>query len=345
MWSRCLKVGIALGAVFAAAACGGSSGNSTASTTAGTTGGEKTLTIHTQVITAMPNLPALLAPTYASQFGLKIESATGSNVQDEITAAIRGDVQVFPATPSSLFVAADQNLPLVMVAGLGRGSTQLIAAKSLGVKSGDWAGLKAAVDAAKQQGKKVRFGSPIAASTNYIECYSSLKAHGINADSDLTTTAIQNFPDQPAALIRGNVDLLCTPDPFATITVNSGKGVLFAKPYDTPVGDQLGAIVTTKSTLGDAQKKEAIVRYLKTLNFVIEKLKDHQFALDSVMKAFGMKQAMANQLLQNTTWRLPFTTDELKALAAATYQLHQSKKDWSCCIDQYVDESLLQSAQ
>src|SRR3954463_11062388 len=69
------------------------------------------------VIIAVTNLPAVLAPSYAKDFGLSIEVLPGRTPQDAVTASVRGDVDLFTGVPTQVIQARDVNLPLVIFSG------------------------------------------------------------------------------------------------------------------------------------------------------------------------------------------------------------------------------------
>jgi ABC-type nitrate/sulfonate/bicarbonate transport system substrate-binding protein len=295
------------------------------------------------VITAVTNLPAVLAPAYAKDYGLSVEILPGRTPQDAVTAAVRGDVDLFTGVPTQVLQARDVNLPLVIFSGSVRASTQLLLKRTLKIKENDWAALKAEINKGKASGTKLAFGSPIAGSTNYATCYASLLKNGINPPADLEIIPMQDFPSHATALGKGNISMLCTSEPFATIAAQNGTGSFFANPYDSELGDQLGAINTSEKTLADPRKREGLRRYVKLFAALAEKLKsDKAFAQADVMKRFGMSADGAQRALEHTYWDQKLDLNEIAALAKFTYSpLGQTKKDWSCCVKDFVDASFV----
>jgi len=298
-----------------------------------------TVPLRQTVVTAVTNLPALLAPSYADQFGLKIEIVPARTPQEAVTAVLRGDVDLFTGVPTQVIQARDVGLPLVMISGSVRASTQLLLKKSLNIQAGDWAALRALASSAKASGAKFRFGSPIAGSTNYATCYASLLTNGIDPKADLEIIPMQDFPSHGSALGKGDISMLCTSEPFATIASQNGTGSFFVNPYDSELGDQLGAINTSEKVLQDPHKREALQRYVRLFDFVARKIKaDPTIAREDIMKRFGMTAEAADRTLEHTYWDLHVDMKEVAALAKFTYApLGQTKKDWSCCVKDYVD--------
>jgi ABC-type nitrate/sulfonate/bicarbonate transport system substrate-binding protein len=297
--------------------------------------------IRQTVVTAVTNLPALLAPNYASQFGLKIEIVPARTPQEAVTAVLRGDVDLFTGVPTQVIQARDVGLPLVIISGSVRASTQLLLKKTLNIKPDDWAALRALVSSSKASGAKLRFGTPVAGSTNYATCYASLLKNGIDPKVDLDIVPMQDFPSHGSALGKGDISMLCTSEPFATIASQNGTGSFFVNPYDSELGDQLGSINTSEKVLQDPRKREALQRYVRLFDFVVQKIKaDPTVARNDIMKRFGMTAAAADRTLEHTYWDMRLDVKEIAALAKFTYApLGQTKKDWSCCVKDYVDTS------
>lgn len=335
------KLGRVIGALattaLLAAACGG--GASTASPTASTSGSgtaaasatpAKTYTITQGFVTGLNHLPDELAPQYASQFGLEIKTVYFSNVPDTVTAMGRGDVDLMINTPSTVLSGLDRGLDLVMVAGGYYRSTNIITAAKLSVNEGDWAKLKTAVDAGVAGGKKLRLGAAASLSANWVECVYSLKQKGIDVNANLTVVNIPGFGDHPGAMQRGDVDLLCSPEPFATQAIAAG-GRFFAFPFDTPAGETLGGLVVTKAALANADKKEAIKRYIQSYDFAVKKVNsDKAFALETAMKIMKTNDKdLAARALANTKFLTGFNLKEVQALAKMHFEQGQTNKDWS----------------
>jgi ABC-type nitrate/sulfonate/bicarbonate transport system substrate-binding protein len=295
------------------------------------------------VITAVTNLPAVIAPAYAKEYGLSIEILPGRTPQDAVTAAVRGDVDLFTGVPTQVLQARDVNLPLVIFSGSVRASTQLLLKSTLNIKENDWTALKAEINKGKASGTKFAFGSPIAGSTNYATCYASLLKNGINPPADLEIIPMQDFPSHATALGKGNISMLCTSEPFATIATQNGTGRFFVNPYDSELGDQLGSINTSEKILADPRKREGLRRYVKLFAALAQKLKsDKAFAEADVMKRFGMSAEGARRALEHTYWDQKLDVNEIAALAKFTYSpLGQTKKDWSCCVKEFVDASFV----
>lgn len=328
-------------ALLALSACGGDTDKSSPS---GEPIDDTTpLTIKQAVIPAVTNLLPLMAEDYASEFNLTIETTTATNVQTEITAAQRGDVDIFPATPAGVIIARDSNLPLVMLGGGAVGSTQLLLGNDVEVSEGDWGALNALADDKKSAGSPLKFGSAVAGSANFVECHQSLMKNGLEVGTDVELVTLPNFPDHPAALKQGEIDILCTPEPFATNTITSGVGKFFATPFDTEVGNILGAMIVTEETL--EKKRNEIARYMKVLAYTAEQiLKDPDSAVKRVIELANTDEAGAKRMLKYTQFELSVSEEAVATMASVMFEMGQTTKDWSESVSDWIDLSLLEDA-
>ena len=302
----------------------------------------KTYTLTQGFVTGLNHLPDELAPQYGSQFGLEIKTVYFNNVPDTVTAMGRGDIDLMINTPSTVLSGLDRGLELVLIAGGYYRSTQIITSAKLGVNEGDWAKLKSAVDGGVSAGKKLRLGAAASLSANWVECFYSMKQHGIDVTASFTVVNIPAFSEQPGAMQRGDVDLLCSPEPFGTLALASG-GKFFAFPFDTPAGETLGGLVVTKAALANADKKEAIKRYIQSYDFAVKKVNsDKPFAVQTAMKIMKSNdQDLATKALANTKFFTGFNLKEVQALAKMHFEQGQTNKDWSLDPKVWADDQFV----
>lgn len=331
------------------AACGGSEEAETTTTQAEattTTAAEpqfpEVLEIRQAAIPALPNLPVILAPDspYAEEFGIRIINVPVTSPTDYVTGLGRGDLDVVPGTPSIAIAARDQGIPITVVMRGSFGNTQMIIDPALNVGEGDWDAFRAAVADGEASGNKLRMGAVTAASTNYVLCVDTLEANGVTLDQ-LEVINIPAFPEHPAALERGEVDLLCTTEPFATLSVIRDLGTLFVTPFDTPAGNILGALITSERNLVDPERREAVRRWLQVVVRIMDDINaDPSIASEWIQQAVNVDAAAAERMLSFAGWSAPADLGQLSALAQGHFRLGQTSIDWSTRMDDWIDLSL-----
>lgn len=300
------------------------------------------LEIRQAAIRALPNLPVILAAEseYQEEYGIDIIDVPVTSPTDYVTGLGRGDLDVVPGTPSIAIAARDQGIPITVVLRGSFGNTQFIIAPGAGVQERDWDGFKALVESRAAAGNKVKMGAVTAASTNYVLCMDTFTLKGIDAE-DIEIVNIPAFPEHPGALERGEVDLLCTTEPFATLAVTRGVGQLLDTPFETAAGNILGALITSERNLSDPVRREAVRRWMQVVIRIMDDINaDPSIASEWVQGAVNVDAAAADRMLSFAGWEAAADLDQLSALAQGHFRLGQTSLDWSTRIDEWVDLSL-----
>lgn len=293
-------------------------------------------------IPGLNHLPEVIAEDHAADFGLELETVNFTTVPDTITAMVRGDIDIMINTPSTAISGRDQGLDLVVVGGGYHRGTSLVLGSDVGVEEGDWEGLRTAIEEAQSAGEPLRLGAAASVSTNWVECYYTLLDEGIDPEEDLEIVNIAAFSEHPGALGRGDVDILCTSEPFATLAQELG-GVWFAYPFDTPAGESLGALVTTEEVLADEERREGIRRYLALYDHAVELINnDPELALENAMEIMSTNDAdLAERALSATKFDVGFNKAEFQELATMHFEIGHTNEDWSESIDVWTNEDLV----
>lgn len=175
-------------------------------------------------------LSVVLAERFAPKYGLKIESINFNNAVDISTAMVSGQLDVGLLTSAHLVRAVETNLGFVQIAGNSRGNVTIIVSSKLGLKAGDWDGLKAA-----NQKKKLRIASS-RGSINELLSMATFAKFGLDANKDFELTNIAAFAQHAQALRSGEFDIVFSTEPNGTQMVDEGIGVLFQKADVTDAG-------------------------------------------------------------------------------------------------------------
>jgi len=214
--------------------------------------------------------------------------------------------------------------------------------KDMNIAEGDWDAFKAAVDAGKASGNLIKMGGVLAASTNYVLCYDTLVAKGIDPETDIEVVNLPIFPEHPGALERGEVDMLCSTEPFNTFVWDRDIGTFLDTPFETEAGDILGALISTDRDLQDPERREALKRWMRVVIAIMEDLEaDPSIARQWIMDTMELDEEAANRMLDFAYWDPPSNLDHLAALANGHFRLGQTEIDWSTRMDDWTDDTLL----
>lgn len=294
-------------------------------------------------IPGLNHLPEVIAMDHAADFGLDLQEITFTTVPDTITGLVRGDVDLMINTPSTAISGRDQGIPLVVVGGGYFRSTGLVVAGDLGIEPEDWDAFREAAADAEAAGQKLRLGAAASVSTNWVECYFTLLDNGIDPEVDLEIVNIPAFSEHPGALERGDVDMVCTSEPFSTLSQTNGGGVLFTHPFDTAAGDSLGALVTTEEVLADSERREGIRRYIALYDHAVQLINDDpELAVETAMAIMKTSDRdLATHALAATKFDVSFSKEEFQEVARMHHEIGQTNEDWSDDVDVWTDDEFV----
>jgi ABC-type nitrate/sulfonate/bicarbonate transport system substrate-binding protein len=293
-------------------------------------------------IPGLNHIPEVLAVDYAEDFGLDLETITFTTVPDTITAMVRGDIDIMINTPSTAISGRDQDIPFVVVGGGYFRSTALVVDADLEIAEGDWDALRSAAEEMAAEGQRLRLGAAASVSTNWVECYFTLLDNDIDPEEDIEVVNIPAFGEHAGALERGDVEMLCTPEPFSTLAQQQA-GTFFANPFDTPAGESLGGLVTTEEVLDDPEKREGIRRYIALFNHVVQLTNDdHELAVETAMSIMQTNdRELAESALEATKFDVGFNKDEFRELARMHHEMGHTNRDWSEEVDVWTNEEFV----
>ncbi|ALS65877.1 ABC transporter substrate-binding protein [Pandoraea apista] len=169
------------------------------------------------------------------KYGLKIEERMFAKGVDIMPAIVAGQIDVSASALDAAIAGRAQGAPIYAVAGFAKGGVRLVAKKGLPVtKVADLKGRKVGV---------ARGGA------QELILYAELAKAGLTW-SDQPGKDVQimfmAFADLNQALAAGSIDAMCQSEPQASQAINKGFGVEVLKPYDTPIGEPVRALVITE---------------------------------------------------------------------------------------------------
>ncbi|GAB3625736.1 myristoyl transferase [Pandoraea terrae] len=169
------------------------------------------------------------------KYGLKIEERMFAKGVDIMPAIVAGQVDVSASALDAAIAGRAQGAPIYAVAGFAKGGVRLVARKGLTVTK-----------AADLKGKKVGVAR---GGAQELILYAELAKAGLTW-SDQPGKDVQilfmAYADLNQALAAGSIDAMCQSEPQASQAINKGFGVEVLKPYDTPLGEPVRALVITE---------------------------------------------------------------------------------------------------
>lgn len=282
-------------------------------------------------------LPMALTPGLTTDATIEANAFNSGN--DVLTALVSKSIDVAQVTYLHYVTALDKGFDVVAISGQVNGGSEILTAKGVNLKANDWDGLKKLIADYKAQGKPFRVAAS-RGNAQDIHMRGELMLHGINPNKDIQFVNIPNPSDHAAALQRGEVEMICSVEPFASQIRMSGVGKSFALPYNQAAGNLTNLIVTRSDVIkNDPKGVEATVGAVVKL---VDKLKgDRKAWVEVINKYTAMDAAVANEALKNAFPDYAMHRKQAQAIAVMMKDLKYVQHDVSAEVDSHMDYSFL----
>lgn len=286
--------------------------------------------------------PLALTPQNANPANVKLE-ATGFNTgNDVLTALLSKSIDVAQVTYLHYATALDKGFDVVAISGQINGGSQILVGNDLPVGENDWAGLKKLIADYKAQGKPFRVAAS-RGNAQDIHMRGAFARQGIDINKDVQFINIPNPSDHVQALRRGEVELICSVDPFATQIREVKAAKFFTYPYDQAAGKLTNLIVTRSDVIASKPKAvEETVRAIVKVNELMEK--DKGLFIDTIQKVTGLDKAIATGAAANLYPDYRIHRASAVAIAQMMRDLKYINTDVTAAVQKNIDYRFLEAA-
>ena len=284
--------------------------------------------------------PLVLVPGVAKDADVEVIGFTTGN--DVMTALLSKSIDIGQVTYLHLATALDKGFDLVAVSGQVNGGSQILAANDLPVKPGDWAGLKALALQRKAAGHPLKVAAS-RGNAQDIHMRGAFAKQGIDVMRDLEFVNIPNPSDHAQSLRRGEVDLICSVEPFATQIRQVGAGKLFDTPYDQPAGKLTNLMLTRPDVI--AGNRKGVQATVDAIVKVDDEIAAHPDVWVGVItKVTGLDKTIAEGAIKNLQPDYKMYRPQALAIAAMMKDIRYISKDVSADMEKHMDYSFLEAA-
>ena len=233
-----------------------------------------------------------LAPKYK----LKIEERFFAKGIDINPAIIAGEIDMSASAADAATAGRASGLPIVVVAGFAKGGARIVVQPGLGIKS-----LK------ELKSRKVGVAR---GGAQELLLFAELAQAGLTwsdkPGKDVLVMYLP-FPDLNQALMQKQIDAMCQSEPYSSQAMRRGYGLELMKPYDTPLGEPVRALVMTEKLY--KEKRDVAQRVLKCFVEATKKfIDDPKFAEKYVREQMFKGQITAEEY-QDAIGNSPFSYD------------------------------------
>ena len=284
--------------------------------------------------------PPALLPQYAK--GVKIEAIGFNTGNDVLTALVSKSIDVGQVTYLHYAVALDKGFDVVAISGQVNGGSAMLVTNDLPVTPEDWGSLKKVIAQYKADGKPFRVAAS-RGNAQDIHMRGAFAKQGIDVNKDVQFINIPNPSDHLQALRGGEIELICTVEPFGTQIVQLNAAKLFTHPYDQAAG-KLTNLMLTRSDVIAAEPKalEETVRAIVKIDDYIAG--DKQAWIDVINKVTGLDKSVAADAIGNLYPDPKMYRASALAIAAMMRDLKYINSDVSAAVEKNLDYRFLEAA-
>jgi NitT/TauT family transport system substrate-binding protein len=231
----------------------------------------------------------------APKYGLRIEERMFAKGIDINPAIIAGEIDMSASAADAAIAGRAAGVPLVVVAGFAKGGARIVSRPQLGLHS-----------VAALKGRKVGVAR---GGAQELLLLAELAQHNLTW-SDKPGKDVQvvylAFPDLNQALMSGDIDAMCQSEPYSSQAIRRGFGAEVMKPYDTPMGEPVRALVMTEKLY---QRRDVALRVLKCFVEATRTFLDQPETAEKYVREKMFSRQLSHEEYQDAIGNSPFTYD------------------------------------
>jgi NitT/TauT family transport system substrate-binding protein len=232
----------------------------------------------------------------APKYNLKIDERMFAKGIDITPAIVAGEIDASAAALDAAIAGRAAGVPIYVVAGFARGGVRIVVGASSGIKS-----LK------ELKGRKV--GVPRGGAQE-LALLAELGKAGLSwSDKPGKDVLLLYLPyaDLNQALMAKNIDAMCQSEPYSSQAIGRKYGVELLKPYDTPMGEPIRALVITEKLY--KERRDVAQRFLLCFVEATKKFIDEPKTAEKFVREVMFKSQYTSEEYQEAIGNSPFTFD------------------------------------
>jgi ABC-type nitrate/sulfonate/bicarbonate transport system substrate-binding protein len=280
-----------------------------------------------------------LTPQFAKT--VQIDAIGFNTGTDALTALVSKNVDVAQATYLHYAIALDKGFDVIAISGQINGGSAMLVGNDLNIAPNDWASLKKVIAEYKAAGKPFRVAAS-RGNAQDIHMRGAFAKQGIDINKNVQFVNIPNPSDHLQALRRGEVELICTVEPFATQILQAKAAKLFGLPYDQAAGKLTNIILTRSDVVAGKPKEleETVRAVVKVDEFIAA---DRAALTDVITRMTGLDKAIAAGAVENLDPDPKLHRASAIAIAAMMRDLKYINSDVTAAVDKNMDYRFLEA--
>ncbi len=233
-----------------------------------------------------------LAPKYR----LRIEERVFPKGIDINPAIVAGEIDASAAALDAAIAGRAAGVPIYVVAGFARGGARVVVGSGSGIKS-----LK------DLKGKKVGVARGGAQEVLLLAELAKAGLSWSDKPGKDVLVLYMPFADLNQALMSKNIDAMCQSEPYSSQAIHRKFGVELLKPYDTPIGEPIRALVITEKLY--RERRDVAQRFLLCFVEATRKFIDEPKAAEKYVREVMFKNQISAEDYQDAIGNSPFSYD------------------------------------
>jgi NitT/TauT family transport system substrate-binding protein len=232
----------------------------------------------------------------APKYNLIIEERMFAKGLDILPATIAGEIDIAASALDAAVAGRASGVPIYVVAGFAKGGARIVARPDLNIKSiADLKGKKVGV--ARGGAQELLLAAELA---KYNLTWSDQPGKDVQI-------FFMPFADLNQALMQKNIDAISQSEPQSSQAINKGYGVELLKPYDTPLGEPVRALVMTEKMYNE--KRDVAERVLKLFVEATRTFQDNPALAEKYVREEMFKNQISDQDYKDAMSNASFTYD------------------------------------
>lgn len=231
----------------------------------------------------------------APKYNLKIEERMFAKGIDISPAILAGEIDMSATAADAAIAGRAAGVPLIVVAGFAKGGARIVVRPDMPFNS--------VVDL---KGKKVGVARGGAQELLLMAELAKYKLTWSDKPGKDVLILYMAFPDLNQVLMAKNIDAMCQSEPYSSQAINKGYGKELIKPYDTPMGEPIRALVMTEKLY---KNRDVALRVMKCFVEATKKFIDDPKFAEKYVRETLFKNQITSDDYQDAIGNSPFTYD------------------------------------
>ena len=231
----------------------------------------------------------------APKYNLKIEERVFAKGVDIVPAIIAGEIDIAASAADGAIAGRAAGVPVLCVAGFAKGGIRIVSRSDLNLKT-----------VADLKGKTVGVARGGAQELALLAEFSKNNlTWSDKGDKDVKIIYLA-YADLNGALLQKQIDAMCQSEPQSSQAIAKGWGKEMLKPYDTPMGEPVRALVMTEKMYAN---RDVALRVMKCFVEATKLFIDKPEVAEKYVREQMFKGQISAEEFKDAIGNSPFTYD------------------------------------